>query len=133
MQAKIFLASFLATIFAVGVIAAPQAEAPPGDVSTVVENGASFVGAPVPRPSGPVIPPKEGDVLSPSGSPSGVDPRDLVSRKPYSINWAQQAVTNFHNRKGGTRKLNVVLRRLLSRKQCITLCTPLPLNLIKLL
>jgi len=127
MQAKIFLASFLATILAVCVIAAPQAEAPPGDVNIVVENGASFVGAPAPRPSGPVIPPKEGDVLTSSGSPSGVDPRDLVSRKPYSINWARQTVTNFHNRRAGTRKLNVVLQRLLSRKQCIALCTPFPL------
>jgi len=111
MQVKIFLASFLATILAVGVIAAPQEldvdEAPPTDVNTdtVFENVASFAtstAAAGPRPTEPTITPKEDDVLAPD---TGVVPRDLVSCKPCSINWAERTGTNFHNRRAWRREL----------------------------
>ena len=121
MHAKVFLASFLATILAVGVIAAPQEldveETPPGDVSTgnVFESVASFASttaAPDPRPTARTITPGEDDVLVPANS---AVPRDLVSSKLCSINWAGRTVTNF-SRIAWRSELLGVLRRLLSRK-----------------
>ena len=89
MQAKVFLLSILATILGVGVLATPVDIVPtivggerttPTDVNTLLDSGsereAFFVGAPDPRPTGPIITPKEGDVPT----PSRVVARDLVSR-----------------------------------------------------
>jgi len=98
MQARVFLGSFLATILAVGVIATPVGieGTSTTDVNTVFENVAnfaSFVGGPDPRPSEPVITPKEGDVPTPKkgddpapSTTGSVAARDLVSIKPSSIN-----------------------------------------------
>ena len=65
MHAMVFLACFLATILAVGIIATPvdvvDAEGtPPPDVNNVFENVerfATFTGAPGPTPTGPTITP----------------------------------------------------------------------------
>ena len=91
MQAKVFLVSFLATVLAVGGMATPvdvvdAVGTPPPDVSAVFENTetlATIAGAPDSLPTGPTITPKEGDVPAPTGS---VVARDLVSRKPCSVN-----------------------------------------------
>ncbi|PUU72798.1 hypothetical protein B9Z19DRAFT_1008098 [Tuber borchii] len=80
MQAKVFLLSILSIILAVGVIATPvdviptlvdgERTPPPTDVNTLLDNGrgreAFFVGPPDPRPTGPIITPKEGDIPTPS-------------------------------------------------------------------
>jgi len=142
MQVKIFLLSILATILAVGVIATPVDVIPtivggertsPTAVNTLLdgnEREAFFVGAPAPRPTGPIITPKEGDVPTPSRS---VVARDLVSREPCSINWARGAVTNFHNSRAWKREHLGVFLRLLTRKRCLTLDSVSSLNLINLL
>ena len=116
MQAKVFLAAFFAAFLAVGVIATPvdvvDAEGtPPADMNNVFEETgeafATIAGAPEPTPTGPTITPKEDDVPVPTGS---VVARDLVSRKPCSINWALWTVTNFHHRRAWKREPLGVLR-----------------------
>ena len=105
MQAKVFLASFLATILAVGVIATPtpvdvvdSSVTPPPDVNDVIEDPVqafalgTSTAAPDPLPTGPTITPGVDDVPTPSGD---VVVRDLVSRKPCSINLAPWTVANF--------------------------------------
>ena len=94
MQSKVFFASFLATILAVGVIATPVnvEGASTNEVDTVfekVDNSASFVGAaPDPRPKEPILTPKEGDLPAPSNATDtgSLAARDLVSIKPSCIN-----------------------------------------------
>ena len=94
MQAKVFFSYLLAAILAAGIIATPvdvvDAEGtPPADINNVFEETgeafATIAGAPEPTPTGPTITPKEGDVPIPTSS---VVARDLVSRKPCSINGA---------------------------------------------
>ncbi|PUU74927.1 hypothetical protein B9Z19DRAFT_996902 [Tuber borchii] len=87
MQAKVFLSFLLAAILALGVIAIPVdvEDAPPADGDTVVENAenpASLVGAPDPRPTEPIITPKEGDVLAESTSVVARDLESLEKRTP---------------------------------------------------
>ena len=99
MQAKFFLASLLATILAVGVIATPtpvdvvdSSVTPPADVNDVIEDTVEAFAlgtsteAPDPLPTGPTITPGDDDVPTPSDNDVVV--RDLVSRKPCSINIA---------------------------------------------
>ena len=114
MQVKVFLASFLATILAVGVIATPTPAdvvdsqvSPPPDPNNVVEDdvqafalGTSTAAAD-PLPTGPTITPGDNDV---PGSSDDVVVRDLVSRKPCSINLARWTVANFHNRRAWKRE-----------------------------
>ena len=134
MQAKVFFASFLAAILAVGVIATPVdvEGASTTAVNTVFEKVSNLasLGAPDPRPSGPVITPKPGDV--PTSSTSVVT-RDLVNIKPSSINWVRPAVTDSHHRRAWKRENLGVLGRLLIGKRYFILYSPFPLNLIKLL
>ena len=93
MQAKVFFASFLATILAVGVIATPtpvdvvdSEVTPPADVNDVIEEPvqafalSASTAAPDPLPTGPTITPGDDDVPNPSDNDVVV--RDLVSRKP---------------------------------------------------
>ena len=117
MQSRVFFASFLATILAVGVIATPVnvEGASTNEVDTVfekVENVASLVGAvPDPRPNEPILTPKEGDVPAPSNTTDtgSVVARDLVSIKPSSICLVWSTVTNSHNRRVWKREPRGVL------------------------
>ena len=99
MQVKVFLASFLATILAVGVIATPTPQdvvdssvTPPPDVNDVIEDSVqafalgTATATPDPLPTGPTITPGDDDVPNPSDNDVVV--RDLVSRKQSSINLA---------------------------------------------
>ena len=91
MQVKVFLASFLATILAVGVIATPtpvdvvdSQVSPPPDVNDVIEDTVeafalgTSTATPDPLPAGPTITPGVDDVPTPSDNDVVV--RDLVSR-----------------------------------------------------
>jgi len=115
MQVKVLLASFLATILAVGVIATPTPAdvvdsqvTPPPDPNDVVEDDVQAfalgisTAAPDPLPTGPTITP--GDDDTPTPSDDDVVVRGLVSRKPCSINWARWTVANFHNRRAWKRE-----------------------------
>ena len=110
MQVKVFLASLLATILAVGVIATPTpvdvvdfSVTPPPDVNDVIEDSVqafalgTSTATPDPLPTGSTITPGDDDVPTPSDNDVVV--RDLVSRKPRSINLARWTVANFHNRR----------------------------------
>ena len=121
MQAKVFLASCLATILAVGVIATPtpvdvvdSSVTPAPDVNDVIEDSVqafalgTSTATPDPLPTGPTITPGDDDVPNPSDNDVVV--RDLVSRNPCSINWAPWTVANFHNRGAWKREPLGVLR-----------------------
>ncbi|PUU74925.1 hypothetical protein B9Z19DRAFT_1132205 [Tuber borchii] len=84
MQAKVFLTYFLATIFPLGVIATPVdvEGTPPADVNTLFVPISGFAGAPDPRPTEPIITPKEGDVLAASTSVVARDLESLEKRTP---------------------------------------------------
>ena len=106
MQAKVFFASLLATILAVGVIATPtpvddvdSQVTPPADNNVIENNAQGFatLAAPEPRPTGPIITPGDNDV--PTASGTDVVARDLVSKKPCSTNLARWTVADFHNRR----------------------------------
>ena len=117
MQVKVFFASVLATIFAVGVIATPtpvdvvdSEVTPPPDLNEVIEDNVeafalgSSTATPDPLPIGPTITPGEDDVPTPSDDDVVV--RDLVSR----INLAPWTVAHFRNRGAGKGVLLGVLR-----------------------
>ena len=127
MRVKVFLASFLATIFAVGVIATPtpvdvvdSEVTPPPDNEVIDDTVQAFAlgtstATPDPLPTGPTITPGDDDIPAPSSS-DDVVVRDLVSRKPCSINWARWTVANFHNRRAWKREPLGVLRCIPTRK-----------------
>ena len=114
MQAKIFFASLLATILAVGVLATPTPQdadstATPASGDDVIEDSVqafalgTATATPDPLPTGPTITPGDDDVPNPSDNDVVV--RDLVSRNPRSINLARCTVANFHNREAWKREI----------------------------
>ena len=98
MQAKVFFASFLATILAIGVIATPtpvdvvdSTVTHPPDVNDVIEDTVEALAlgtstaTPDPLPTWPTITPGEDDVPTPSDNDVVV--RDLVSRNHVQSIW----------------------------------------------